>query len=134
MRPRHVLAVGRRVLLQIRRDPRFMGLSLLAPCAIVVLLKLVLDAWPALDQVGVDAAANALPAGAFVSRSRLVGDVGASSGGIQPVTLEVPVTASSRTSRARSGASRTAAAPNVPSGSHSTNRQVATRAHGSGFA
>jgi ABC-2 type transport system permease protein len=62
----HVLVIGRRVLLQIRRDPRFIGLSLLVPCAIVVLLKLVLDAWPALDRVGVDAAANALPAGAFV--------------------------------------------------------------------
>jgi ABC-2 type transport system permease protein len=61
-----VLAVGRRVLLQIRRDPRFIGLSLLVPCAIVVLLKLVLDAWPALDRVGVDAGTNALPAGAFV--------------------------------------------------------------------
>lgn len=66
MRPGHVLTVGRRVLLQIRRDPRFVALSLLVPCAIVVLLKLVLDAWPALDRVGVDAGANALPAGAFV--------------------------------------------------------------------
>ncbi|HEX2413380.1 MAG TPA: ABC transporter permease [Solirubrobacteraceae bacterium] len=66
MRAAHVLAVGRRVLLQIRRDPRFIGLSLLVPCAIVVLLKLVLDAWPALDRVGVDAGTNALPAGAFV--------------------------------------------------------------------
>ena len=66
MRAGHVVAVGRRVLLQIRRDPRFIGLSLLVPCAIVVLLKLVLDAWPALDRIGVDAGANALPAGAFV--------------------------------------------------------------------
>jgi ABC-2 type transport system permease protein len=64
--PAHVLAVGRRVVLQIRRDPRFIGLSLLVPCAIVVLLKLVLDAWPALDRIGVDAGTNALPAGAFV--------------------------------------------------------------------
>jgi ABC-2 type transport system permease protein len=61
-----VVAVGRRVLLQIRRDPRFIGLSLLVPCGIVVLLKLVLDAWPALDRVGVDAGENALPADAFV--------------------------------------------------------------------
>lgn len=66
MRPRRVLAVGRRVLLQIRRDPRFVVVSLLVPCAIVVLLKFVLDAWPALGRVGVDAGANALPAGAFV--------------------------------------------------------------------
>jgi ABC-2 type transport system permease protein len=66
MRRSHVAAVGRRVLLQIRRDPRFLGLSLVVPCAIVVLLKLVLDAWPALDRVGVDAGANAVPAGAFV--------------------------------------------------------------------
>jgi ABC-2 type transport system permease protein len=66
VRPRHVLAIGRRVLLQIRRDPRFVALSLLVPCAIVVLLKLVLDAWPALDRIGVDAGVNALPAGAFV--------------------------------------------------------------------
>jgi ABC-2 type transport system permease protein len=58
--------VGRRVFLQILRDPRFIGLSLLVPCAIVVLLKLVLDAWPALERVGVDAGENALPAGAFV--------------------------------------------------------------------
>ena len=66
MRARHVGAVGRRVFLQILRDPRFIGLSLLVPCAIVVLLKLVLDAWPALELVGVDAGENALPAGAFV--------------------------------------------------------------------
>ena len=66
MRPGHVVTIGRRVLLQIRRDPRFVALSLLVPCAIVVLLKLVLDAWPALDRVGVDAGVNALPAGAFV--------------------------------------------------------------------
>lgn len=66
MRPGHVGAVGRRVLLQILRDPRFIALSLLVPCAIVVLLKLVLDAWPALKVVGVDAGENALPAGAFV--------------------------------------------------------------------
>ena len=61
-----MLAIGLRVLLQIRRDPRFVALSLLVPCAIVVLLKLVLDAWPALGRIGVDAGANALPAGAFV--------------------------------------------------------------------
>jgi ABC-2 type transport system permease protein len=60
------MAVARRVLLQIRRDPRFIALSLLVPCAIVVLLRLVLDAWPALDRVGVDPGQNALPAGAFV--------------------------------------------------------------------
>ena len=66
MRPGHVLAVGGRVLLQIRRDPRFVALSLLVPCALVVLLKLVLDAWPALDRIGVDAGVNAVPAGAFV--------------------------------------------------------------------
>ena len=66
MRPERVLAIGLRVLLQIRRDPRFVVLSLLVPCAIVVLLKLVLDAWPALGRIGVDAGANALPAGAFV--------------------------------------------------------------------
>lgn len=66
MRPGHVAAVGRRVLLQILRDPRFIAFSLLVPCAIVVLLKLVLDAWPALDRVGVDAGENALPAGAFI--------------------------------------------------------------------
>ena len=66
MRPGHVAAVGRRVLLQILRDPRFIAFSLLVPCAIVVLLKLVLDAWPALDRVGVDAGENAVPAGAFI--------------------------------------------------------------------
>lgn len=66
MRAGHVVAVGRRVLLQILRDPRFIGLSLVIPCGIVVLLKLVLDAWPALERIGVDAGENALPAGAFV--------------------------------------------------------------------
>jgi ABC-2 type transport system permease protein len=66
LRAGHVIAVGRRVLLQILRDPRFIGLSLAIPCAIVVLLKLVLDAWPALERVGVDAGENALPAGAFI--------------------------------------------------------------------
>ena len=66
MKGGHVLAIGRRVLLQILRDPRFVGISLVVPCAIVVLIKLVLDAWPALDLVGVDAGENALPAGAFV--------------------------------------------------------------------
>jgi ABC-2 type transport system permease protein len=66
VRPGHVVAVGRRVLLQIWRDPRFVALSLAVPCAIVVLLKLVLDSWPALGRIGVDAGANALPAGAFI--------------------------------------------------------------------
>jgi ABC-2 type transport system permease protein len=66
LRPGHVVAVGRRVLLQLWRDPRFVGLSLLVPCGIVVLLKLVLDSWPALERIGVDAGENALPAGAFV--------------------------------------------------------------------
>jgi ABC-type multidrug transport system permease subunit len=66
MSARHALAVARRVLLQILRDPRFIALSLIIPCAIVVLIKLVLDAWPALRLVGVDAGENALPAGAFV--------------------------------------------------------------------
>ena len=66
VRTGQVLAVARRVLLQILRDPRFIALSLVIPCAIVVLIKLVLDAWPALRLVGVDAGENALPAGAFV--------------------------------------------------------------------
>jgi len=66
VRARQVSAVGRRVLLQIIRDPRFIAVSLLIPCAIVVLLKLVLDAWPALERVGVDAGENAVPAGAFI--------------------------------------------------------------------
>jgi ABC-type multidrug transport system permease subunit len=66
MRAGHALAVARRVLLQILRDPRFVALSLIIPCAIVVLIKLVLDSWPALRLVGVDAGENALPAGAFV--------------------------------------------------------------------
>ena len=62
----HVLGIARRVLTQIARDPRFIVLSLAVPLAIVLVLKLVLDAWPALDRVGVDAGENALPAGAFV--------------------------------------------------------------------
>lgn len=62
----HALAVGRRVLRQILRDPRFIALSLIVPCAIVVVIKLVLDAWPTLRMIGVDAGENALPAGAFV--------------------------------------------------------------------
>ena len=66
MRLGHVTAIARRVLLQIVRDPRFVAFSLLIPCAIVVLLKLVLDAWPGLRRIGVNAGANALPAGAFI--------------------------------------------------------------------
>ena len=66
MRAARVLGVGRRVLTQIARDPRFIVLSLAVPLVIVIVLKLVLDAWPALDRVGVDAGENAIPAGAFI--------------------------------------------------------------------
>ena len=58
----------------------------------------------------------------------------ASNGGSQPVMFEAPVIASSRGVGSVPSAARTAAASNVPSGSHSTNRQVATRAHGRRFA
>lgn len=66
MKGGHVLGIARRVLTQIVRDPRFIVLSLAVPLGIVLVLKLVLDAWPALDRVGVDAGENAVPAGAFV--------------------------------------------------------------------
>jgi hypothetical protein len=58
----------------------------------------------------------------------------ASSGGSQPVTFEAPVMASSRGAGAASSAAHTAAGSNVPSAPHSTNRQVATRAHGNRLA
>ena len=66
MRARHVGAVGRRVF---RPDPAGPALHRALPAwclVIVALLKLVLDAWPALKLVGVDAGENALPAGAFI--------------------------------------------------------------------
>lgn len=66
MRLGHALILGGRVLLQIRRDPRFIAVSLVVPCAIIVLLRLVFDAWPAIERVGFDAGENAVPAGAFV--------------------------------------------------------------------
>ena len=59
-------AIAVRVLEEIRRDPRFIAYSLLIPPALVVLMKLVFDAWPDLKQVGVDSGENAVPAGAFV--------------------------------------------------------------------
>jgi ABC-2 type transport system permease protein len=61
-----VIIVGERVLTEIRRDPRFVAFSLLVPCALIVLMKLVFNAWDALDRVGVDPGENAVPAGAFL--------------------------------------------------------------------
>ena len=56
------------------------------------------------------------------------------SGGIQPVMLDAPVMASSRGAGRWLSAAATSAAPKVPSGPHSTYRQVAARDQGSMFA
>jgi ABC-2 type transport system permease protein len=60
------LAVGRRVFGQVWSDRRLIVYSLLIPCLLIVLLKLVFSAWPELERLGVDAGQNAIPAGAFV--------------------------------------------------------------------
>jgi ABC-2 type transport system permease protein len=61
-----VAAVARRVLTQLRRDPRFVVLSLAVPCALIVLLRLVFDAWDEVARLGVQPGENAIPAGAFM--------------------------------------------------------------------
>jgi len=60
------LAIAARVLTQLRRDPRFVVMSLIVPCALVTLVRLVFDSWPDLDRVGVSPGENAVPAAAFV--------------------------------------------------------------------
>jgi ABC-2 type transport system permease protein len=66
LRASHVVIVGGRVLTEIRRDPRFVAFSLLVPCGLIVLMKLVFNAWDALDRIDVDPGENAIPAGAFL--------------------------------------------------------------------
>jgi ABC-2 type transport system permease protein len=66
VRAAHALVVGERVLLEIRRDPRFVAVSLLVPCALILLLRAVFDAWDGLSRLDVGAGENAVPAGAFV--------------------------------------------------------------------
>ena len=54
MSPRVVLATGRRVLLQLRGDPRTLALLLLVPCALEALIKWVFEGTPEVFQrVGV---------------------------------------------------------------------------------
>jgi ABC-2 type transport system permease protein len=66
MRPGRALTVAARVLTQVRRDPRFIAFSLLVPCALIVLLRLVFGDWPGITRSGIDLGENAVPAGAYV--------------------------------------------------------------------
>jgi ABC-2 type transport system permease protein len=53
MSPRIVLATAARVLTQLRRDPRTIGLLLVVPCLLEVLLRYVLDGQPEeFDRIG----------------------------------------------------------------------------------
>ena len=53
MSPRIALATAARVLLQLRRDPRTVGLLLVVPCLLEVLLRYVLDGQPGVfDRIG----------------------------------------------------------------------------------
>ena len=65
MRPGLVAGLAGRVMRQLARDPRFLVFSLVVPCALVVLLRLVFDAWDAVERIGVEPGENAVPAGAF---------------------------------------------------------------------
>ncbi|BBL80988.1 hypothetical protein RxyAA322_28420 [Rubrobacter xylanophilus] len=59
---RRTLAVGGRVVRQLLRNPRFLGLSIVAPLVIVYFLKLFFDTFPA----GFDTDRYAVPAAAFI--------------------------------------------------------------------
>lgn len=53
MSPRRTLATTRRVLTQLRHDPRTVGLLLVVPCVLLVLLRYVFDHSPAtFDRIG----------------------------------------------------------------------------------
>jgi ABC-2 type transport system permease protein len=52
MSARVVLATARRVLVQLRHDPRTIALLLVAPCLLMALIKLVFDGGPTFDRVG----------------------------------------------------------------------------------
>src|SRR4051812_30859439 len=50
MNPRLAVATARRVLLQLRHDPRTVALMLIVPCGLLVLMRYVFDAQPATFQ------------------------------------------------------------------------------------
>ena len=50
MNPRLAVATARRVLLQLRHDPRTVALMLVVPCVLLVLMRYVFDAQPATFQ------------------------------------------------------------------------------------
>lgn len=50
MNPRLIFATAKRVLLQLRHDPRTVALMLLVPCVLLVLMRYVFDAQPATFQ------------------------------------------------------------------------------------
>jgi ABC-2 type transport system permease protein len=53
MSPRRTFATARRVLLQLRHDPRTVALMLVVPCVLMTLLRYVYDARPAVfDRIG----------------------------------------------------------------------------------
>ncbi|MBA3529086.1 MAG: ABC transporter permease [Propionibacteriaceae bacterium] len=58
----HTLAIAKRVVKQLLRNPRFLVLSVAAPLAIVYLLKIFFDTMP----MGFDAARYAVPVAAFI--------------------------------------------------------------------
>jgi ABC-2 type transport system permease protein len=53
MSARVTLAVARRVLLQLRHDPRTIGLLLVVPCALLILVRYVLDSHDEFARVGI---------------------------------------------------------------------------------
>jgi ABC-2 type transport system permease protein len=53
MSPRITLAVARRVVLQLRHDPRTIALLLVVPCALLILVRYVLDSHDEFARVGI---------------------------------------------------------------------------------
>ncbi|MCI0342245.1 MAG: ABC transporter permease [Planctomycetales bacterium] len=58
--------VARRILAQIARDPRFVGLACAVPVLLVLLLKAVFEGVPMFQRLGLRIGVYALPAGGFI--------------------------------------------------------------------
>ena len=52
MSPRLTLATARRVLLQVRADPRTLGLLIVVPCVLIGLLAWIYNGTPVFDRIG----------------------------------------------------------------------------------
>ena len=52
MNPRLTLATARRVLLQVRADPRTLGLLIVVPCVLIGLLAWIFNGTPVFDRIG----------------------------------------------------------------------------------